>query len=127
MYSILADYVSHMKKRTNKGVDKAFTQYLPCDWCLLSSKNIPRDNNKVKFTWSGLVIVIELIKSNVYKTRLLNGVIQKVHGSPFNFYKPHALVLDDSLKKDFINNLGELEVHKVLQVIYLKGGYLVRV
>eukprot|EP00924_Labyrinthula_sp_SR-Ha-C_P016599 snap_masked-scaffold_6-processed-gene-8.10-mRNA-1 protein AED:1.00 eAED:1.00 QI:0/-1/0/0/-1/1/1/0/405 len=134
MHSQVAGYVSLMKKRRNdywnkrqKRVDKACIQYVPGDWCLLSSKNTPRENNKAKLIWSGLVNVIELLSSNVYKVRLLNGETQIVHGSRLYFYERDGFVPDDALRKVFINNWEELEVQKFLEVRYSKGEYLVRV
>eukprot|EP00924_Labyrinthula_sp_SR-Ha-C_P012828 maker-scaffold_12-snap-gene-0.53-mRNA-1 protein AED:0.63 eAED:0.70 QI:0/0/0/1/0/0/2/0/377 len=134
MHSQVADYVSLMKKRRNdywnkrqKRVDKACIQYVPGDWCLLSSKNTPTENNKVKLIWSGPVNVIELLSSNVYKVKLLNGETQIVHGIRLYFYEPDGFVPDDALRKVFINNWGELEVQKFLEVRYSKGEYLVRV
>eukprot|EP00924_Labyrinthula_sp_SR-Ha-C_P006445 augustus_masked-scaffold_57-processed-gene-1.64-mRNA-1 protein AED:1.00 eAED:1.00 QI:0/0/0/0/1/1/9/0/1857 len=60
MHSQVADYVSLMKRRRNeywnkrqKRVDKACIQYVPGDWCLISTKNTPREGNKIKLIWSG--------------------------------------------------------------------------
>eukprot|EP00924_Labyrinthula_sp_SR-Ha-C_P007782 maker-scaffold_28-snap-gene-3.8-mRNA-1 protein AED:0.33 eAED:0.36 QI:0/0/0/1/0.5/0.33/3/0/1487 len=134
MHSQVADYVSLMKRKRNdywnkrqKRVDKACIQYVPGDWCLISTKNTPRESNKIKLIWSGPVNVIELLSSNVYKLGLLNGETQIVHGSRLYFYEPDGFVPDDSLRKVFINNWGELEVQKFLDIRYSKGEYFVRV
>eukprot|EP00924_Labyrinthula_sp_SR-Ha-C_P012983 augustus_masked-scaffold_12-processed-gene-5.11-mRNA-1 protein AED:1.00 eAED:1.00 QI:0/0/0/0/1/1/2/0/1673 len=134
MHSQVADYVSLMKRRRNeywnrrqKRVDKACIQYVPGDWCLISTKNTPRENNKIKLIWSGPVNIIELLSSNVYRVRLLNGETQIVHGSRLYFYEPDGFVPDDSMRKVFINNWGELEVQKFLDIRYSKGEYFLRV
>eukprot|EP00924_Labyrinthula_sp_SR-Ha-C_P012886 snap_masked-scaffold_12-processed-gene-2.6-mRNA-1 protein AED:0.35 eAED:0.39 QI:0/-1/0/1/-1/1/1/0/1366 len=110
MHSQVADYVSLMKRKRNdywnkrqKRVDKACIQYVPGDWCLISTKNTPRESNKIKLIWSGPVNVIELLSSNVYRVRLLNGETQIVHGSRLYFYEPDGFVPDDSLRKVFRN------------------------
>eukprot|EP00924_Labyrinthula_sp_SR-Ha-C_P001907 augustus_masked-scaffold_30-processed-gene-2.71-mRNA-1 protein AED:1.00 eAED:1.00 QI:0/0/0/0/1/1/3/0/1192 len=119
MHSQVADYVSLMKRKRNeywnkrqKRVDKACIRYVPGDWCLISTKNTPREGNKIKLIWSGPVNVIEFLSSNVYRVRLLNGETQIVHGSRLYFYEPDDFVPDDSLRKVSINNWGELEVQK---------------
>eukprot|EP00924_Labyrinthula_sp_SR-Ha-C_P011869 maker-scaffold_76-snap-gene-0.88-mRNA-1 protein AED:0.42 eAED:0.58 QI:0/0/0/0.66/0/0/3/0/79 len=63
----------------------------------LAIGNTPRENNKVKLTWSGPDSVIELLSSNVCKVRLLNGETQIVH-------EPDDFVPDDSLRKLFKKN-----------------------
>eukprot|EP00924_Labyrinthula_sp_SR-Ha-C_P011944 augustus_masked-scaffold_156-processed-gene-0.1-mRNA-1 protein AED:1.00 eAED:1.00 QI:0/0/0/0/1/1/3/0/626 len=134
MHSQIADYVSLMKRKRNeywnkrqKRIDKACIQYVPGDWCLISTKNTPRENNKIKLIWSGPVNIIELLSSNVYRVRLLNGESQIVHGSRLYFYEPDGFVPDDSMRKVFINNWGELEVQKFLDIRYSKGEYFLRV
>eukprot|EP00924_Labyrinthula_sp_SR-Ha-C_P015936 snap_masked-scaffold_4-processed-gene-13.39-mRNA-1 protein AED:1.00 eAED:1.00 QI:0/0/0/0/1/1/2/0/95 len=76
----------------------------------LAIGNTPRENNKIKLTWSEPVIFIELHSYNVYKARLLNGEIQVAHGSRLYFYEHDGFVSDDSLRKVFVNNWEELEV-----------------
>eukprot|EP00924_Labyrinthula_sp_SR-Ha-C_P004239 maker-scaffold_3-snap-gene-18.45-mRNA-1 protein AED:0.36 eAED:0.40 QI:0/0/0/1/0/0.33/3/0/1135 len=134
MHSQIADYVSLMKRKRNEywnkrqeRIDKACIQYVPGDWCLISTKNTPRENNKIKLIWSGPVNIIELLSSNVYRVRLLNGESQIVHGSRLYFYEPDGFVPDDSMRKVFINNWGELEVQKFLDIRYSKGEYFLRV
>eukprot|EP00924_Labyrinthula_sp_SR-Ha-C_P014206 maker-scaffold_59-snap-gene-0.109-mRNA-1 protein AED:0.56 eAED:0.57 QI:0/0/0/1/1/1/2/0/828 len=81
----VAKYVEYQKvlnnRRKKTAVDPALLQYNEGDWCLVSSKGIPRERDKLALEWSGPAQVSEVVSKNVYKVKTLDGKTTEVHGS----------------------------------------------
>ena len=92
------------------------------EWVLMSIKDTPKMNNKLKQIWQGPFLITDVVSSHVYQLESLAGKKYIVHASRMWFYNTENFVPDQYVKNLAKLNWGHFEVDKIEKIFLSTEG-----